>query len=259
MVIQMSRLVINSLKSVSVLWLSAFVIMLCPAENKASVFTEPSAYEASEAGPSEASGEEALKGEGTLSQGHESSLWNPSYAEAFRGGLQALQLKGLDEEEIIELVAPLFQQDQKDSGILASVSMAQFILESGYGQSELAQNANNLFGMKADLSGNNWEGSAWDGTSVYTKQTGEFAGRGYITVTADFRLYQDIAQSIADHSSYLLTSKSGDRFRYAGLEGCLDYKVAAQIIKNGGYATSPTYVSDLCAVIERWDLTRFDL
>ena len=201
----------------------------------------------------------ALEGEGQLSQGHPSSVWNPSYAEAFRGGLQALQLKGLEEAEIIELVAPLFQEDQKETGILTSVSMAQFILESGYGQSELAQNANNLFGMKADLSGNNWEGSAWDGKSVYTKQTGEFSGGGYITVTADFRLYQDIAQSIADHSSYLLTSKSGDKFRYAGLEGCLDYKIAAQIIKNGGYATSPTYVSDLCSVIERWDLTRFDL
>ena len=42
-----------------------------------------------------------------MSQGHPSSVWNPSYAEAFRGGLQALQLKGLEEAEIIELVAPL--------------------------------------------------------------------------------------------------------------------------------------------------------
>jgi flagellum-specific peptidoglycan hydrolase FlgJ len=46
----------------------------------------------------------------------------------------------------------------KKSGILASVSLAQFILESGYGKSELAQKANNCFGMKKSLSGNTWSG-----------------------------------------------------------------------------------------------------
>ena len=51
--------------------------------------------------------------------------------------------------------------------------MAQFILESGYGKSELAQNANNCFGMKTSLSGNSWSGSSWDGKSVYTKKTQE--------------------------------------------------------------------------------------
>ena len=51
--------------------------------------------------------------------------------------------------------------------------MAQFILESGYGKSELAQNANNVFGMKCSLSGNTWSGSTWDGRAKYTKQTKE--------------------------------------------------------------------------------------
>lgn len=67
----------------------------------------------------------------------------------------------------------MFTADQKKTGILASVSMAQFILESGYGKSELAQNANNVFGMKCSLSGNTWSGSTWDGNSNYTKQIKE--------------------------------------------------------------------------------------
>ena len=54
-----------------------------------------------------------------------------------------------------------------------SISAAQFILECGYGKSELAQNANNCFGMKKSLSGNTWSGSTWDGKSVYTKKTKE--------------------------------------------------------------------------------------
>ena len=88
-------------------------------------------------------------------------------------GTQATEFAKISEAEVIAKVGALFTADQKKSGILASVSLAQFILESGYGKSELAQNANNCFGMKKSLSGNTWSGSVWDGKSVYTKQTKE--------------------------------------------------------------------------------------
>lgn len=68
-------------------------------------------------------------------------------------GLQAASLKDMESAEVVTKVATLFTASQKQSGILASVSMAQFILESGYGKSELPQNANNCFGMKSSLSG----------------------------------------------------------------------------------------------------------
>ncbi len=153
-------------------------------------------------------------------------------------GLQASALKNLSEADVIAKVGPLFTADQKASGILASVSLAQFILESGYGKSELAQNANNCFGMKKSLSGNTWGGSAWDGTSIYTKKTQEYENGAYVTVTADFRKYPSVEKSIADHSAYLLGAKNGTKLRYDGLKGCTDYKKAVQIIKDGGYATS---------------------
>lgn len=175
-------------------------------------------------------------------------------------GLQARDLVGLSEASTIAKVAPLFTADQKKSGVLASVSFAQFILESGYAKSELAQAANNCFGMKKSLSGNTWGGSTWDGSSIYTKKTQEQNPDGtYETITADFRKYACIEDSIADHSAYLLGAKNGSKLRYTGLKGCTDYKKAAQIIKDGGYATSLDYVSKLCAIIEKWNLTQYDV
>lgn len=173
-------------------------------------------------------------------------------------GLQATTFKDMPEADIIAKVGPLFTADQKSSGILASVSLAQFILESGYGKSELAQNANNCFGMKKSLSGNTWSGSTWDGSSVYTKKTQEYENSQYVTITADFRKYPSVEKSIADHSAYLLGAKNGSKLRYDGLKGCMDYKKAVQLIKNGGYATSPSYVESICNIIERWKLTQYD-
>lgn len=152
-------------------------------------------------------------------------------------GLQASALKNLSEADVIAKVGPLFTADQKASGILASVSLAQFILESGYGKSELAQNANNCFGMKKSLSGNTWGGSAWDGTSIYTKKTQEYENGAYVTVTADFRKYPSVEKFIADHSDYLLGAKNGSRLRYDGLKADTDDrteeadKVAVRIAK----------------------------
>ena len=174
-------------------------------------------------------------------------------------GTQASAFKNLSEADVVAKVGPLFTADQKKSGILASVSLAQFILESGYGKSELAQNANNCFGMKKSLSGNTWSGSSWDGKSIYTKKTQEEENGKMITITADFRKYPNVEASIADHSAYLLGAKNGSALRYNGLKSCTDYKKAVQIIKDGGYATSSTYVSNLCSIIERWNLTKYDV
>lgn len=175
-------------------------------------------------------------------------------------GMQAREFQKMTEEQVLEKVGALFTADQKKSGILASVSMAQFILESGYGKSELAQGANNCFGMKKSLSGNIWGGSTWDGVSIYTKKTQEQKADGsYVTITADFRRYGCVEDSIADHSAYLLGAKNGNKLRYDGLKGCTDYKKAVQIIKDGGYATSLTYVDRLCSIIERWKLTQYDV
>ena len=175
-------------------------------------------------------------------------------------GLQASSLKNLSESEVVAKVGPLFTEEQKRSGILASVIAAQFILESGYGKTDLAQNANNCFGMKKKLSGNTWEGSTWDGKSIYTKITKEcYDGKTYVDVKADFRKYPRVEDSIADHSAYLLGAMNGSAKRYEGLKGCKKYRKAIQIIKDGGYATDPKYVDKICNIISKWNLTQYDL
>lgn len=174
-------------------------------------------------------------------------------------GLQATSLKSMTNEQIIAKIGPLFTADQKKTGVLACVSMAQFLLESAYGKSELAQNANNCFGMKKSLSGNTWANSTWDGSSVYAKETKEqHADGSYTTITAEFRKYACIEDSIADHSAYLVGAKKGTALRYAGLKGETDYRTAAQIIKDGGYATSLSYVTNLCKLIEQLGLTKYN-
>lgn len=178
--------------------------------------------------------------------------------ESNSNDVTASDFKGLTREQVLAKIGPLLTEDQRESGILASVTGAQLILESDALQSELAQNANNCFGMKQNLSGNTWTGSTWDG-AVYTKKTSEWDGTKYVEVVANFRSYPDIIASIADHSAYLLGAMKGDKKRYEGLAGCKDHKKALQIIKDGGYATSPTYVDNLLAVIDKYDLKKYDL
>ena len=190
------------------------------------------------------------------------SEWNKLHGKLVKKAstkLTAADLKNKSDKEIVALVGPLCTEDQKKTGILASVTMAQFILESAYGKSELAQKANNFFGMKKNLSGNNWIGSTWDGKSVYSKKTGEEYNGKKVKIVADFRKYTCIADSIADHSAYLLGAMNGKEKRYGGLKGCTDYKKAITIIKNGGYATSSDYVKNICNVIEKWNLTKYDV
>lgn len=164
----------------------------------------------------------------------------------------------MTEQEFVNLVGPLAHEDMLQSGILASVTAAQACLESGYGTTVLATEAQNYFGMKTTLSNNDWK-SVWDGVSKYTKVTDEQDPDGTVyQVTADFRKYPDMLTSIRDHSCYLNGAKNGSVLRYAGLSGQRDYRTAAQIIKNGGYATDVAYVDKLCNLIERWNLTQFD-
>ncbi len=86
----------------------------------------------------------------------------------------AARLAAMSKAEFVEYIGRLAAADMQTSGILASVTAAQSILESGYGKSELALQALNLGGMKAELSGNTWN-SAWDGRDVH-KGYGRAAG-----------------------------------------------------------------------------------
>jgi flagellum-specific peptidoglycan hydrolase FlgJ len=98
-------------------------------------------------------------------------------------------------------------RDMQEHGILASLIIAQAILESGWGDSSLTEKANNLFGIKA--------GSNWSGEKIAMKTT-EYVNGERKEITANFRKYNSWSDSIADHTKLLLTS------RYEKLIGVTD-------------------------------------
>ena len=162
-------------------------------------------------------------------------------------------------QAFINEIAPLAQADMQKTGIPAALTIAQAILESGWGRSDLAKNAHNLFGMKKNLSGNTWPGSTWDGKRVCTKDTKEVYSTGAATVSAEFRVYNNYAESVSDHSAYLAGAKNGNALRYPGLVGCTDYRKAAQIVKDGKYATAPDYVDKICRIVEQYGLGKYNI
>ena len=173
-------------------------------------------------------------------------------------GITASVFANMTTAQFIATMGPIAQEDYHRSGVLASVTLAQAILESGWGKSNLASTANNMFGMKTSLSGNTWAGSTWDGCSFVTILTGEEYGGKHVTIQATFRKYNSVAQSVADHSAYLVNAKNGSAYRYAGLTNTKSYSEQLTIIKNGGYATSSSYVSQLSNLIVKYNLTQFD-
>lgn len=129
-------------------------------------------------------------------------------------------------------------------GILPSVVMAQAILESGWGTSDKAIKANNLFGIKA--------ASDWTGSTV-TLPTQEYVNGKWITVDAKWRKYNSWGHSIVDHAQFLK-----ERPRYKSIIGNKDYKSVCTELQKSGYATDPTYANKLISVIEANNLTQFD-
>jgi len=141
-------------------------------------------------------------------------------------------------DEYIHTYCSMAVAEMKRSGIPASVTLAQGILETECGNSDLVKKSNNHFGIKCK--------STWTGESV--------------THTDDapnecFRKYSNPADSYKDHSDYLKTSP-----RYAALFQLApsDYKGWAYGLKRAGYATNPQYPQIVISNIEKYNLQQYD-
>lgn len=144
----------------------------------------------------------------------------------------------------IRKVAPGAVRSMYVTNVPASVSIAQAILESGWGNSKLATQANNLFGIK---------GSGNCG-SVYMS-TQEYINGKLVTVQAQFRKYCSVDDSIVDHGYFFLDNS---RYQTAMMNsGYADY--FATEIATAGYATAPTYASSLINLMNQYNLRRWDL
>jgi peptidoglycan hydrolase-like protein with peptidoglycan-binding domain len=127
--------------------------------------------------------------------------------------------------------------------ILPSLTIAQAILESAWGSSELTRKANNLFGVKAS--------PAWTGKKITMKTAEWYRGERQL-VDAEFRYYDSLGGSIEDHN--ILLSQS----RYKSVRECEHYIEASKKIYQCGYATDPAYPEKLIKIIEENRLYEFD-
>lgn len=133
------------------------------------------------------------------------------------------------------------------TGVLASVTVAQAILESGWGQSALASAPyHNLFGIK--------KGFGWTG-AVVNMNTSEFENGKWVTVVAPFRAYGSQMASFQDHTNFLLANS---RYAANGVTNAPNYIAMATGLQAAGYATAPTYASALINLVERYNLQSLD-
>ncbi|SDM88021.1 LysM peptidoglycan-binding domain-containing protein [Limosilactobacillus mucosae] len=127
-------------------------------------------------------------------------------------------------------------------GVLPSVTVAQAILESGWGQSALSTQAHNLFGIKGSYNG-----------QYVTMQTREvYNGQSYY-IYDNFRKYANNSESVEDHGNFLYSNS-----RYANLLGDQSYASVARKLQADGYATDPSYASSLIKLVEMYNLTQLD-
>lgn len=151
----------------------------------------------------------------------------------------------------IEDLAPYAIKHGRAHGVLLSLIIAQGILESASGTSELAKNANNLFGIKS--------GSGWTG-DIYAKRTAENKSDGSIYyIDADFRKYPTFEGCVIDLiNKYVNGTGWESHNRYAAVLNQTDYKKATVAVKDAGYATGVNYSAKLNGLIEQYDLTKYD-
>ena len=153
----------------------------------------------------------------------------------------------MNKSEFIPTIAPLVIAENKKRGypLFSSVVIAQSICESGWGQSTIMMKANAIFGIKAT--------SSWKG-KVYSAQTKEcYDGINYTTITDLFRAYDSLDESIKDYFDLICNSS---RYKKALYTGSPTECITA--IKNGGYATSPTYINTIMSIINSNNLTKYD-
>ena len=140
-------------------------------------------------------------------------------------------------ENYIDLWKETAIRNMQSFGIPASIILAQGILESASGNSKLAKEGKNHFGIKCH---------GWEGDKIYhdDDKKGEC-----------FRVYKTAEESFQDHALFL---KNRSRYAFLFEYASNDYKSWAKGLKKAGYATNPKYPQLLISIIDRWELHKYD-
>lgn len=151
------------------------------------------------------------------------------------------------EVEFIRKHALLAVQEMELYKVPASITLAQGILESASGTSELAVNAKNHFGIKC-------KGKEWNGETYY-KSSKEDTGTRVYNETSCFRKYNSVEESFRDHSKFIAERPYYTNCFKSNVKGYADF---AKCLKKSGYATDRHYARSLIQIIESYNLDAFD-
>ena len=137
--------------------------------------------------------------------------------------------------------------EMQRTGIPASIKLAQALLESSCGRSDLACQANNHFGIKC--------GGTWDGKAYHKEDDDYENGK---LVKSCFREFKSVQDSYIAHSQFLMDTGKAGRYGFLFDLDPLDYKGWAKGLSKAGYATDPQYANRLIEIIEKYELYRYD-
>lgn len=158
------------------------------------------------------------------------------------------QVSYQEQEAFLGQIAPIAQNLQREYGVLASISMAQAALESNYGQSQLAADYYNLFGVKTEK----------DDPNGIDLPTLEFIDGEMIEMVDRFKVYSSWEASMRAHAELLYYGTTWDSDYYKAVRSGKDYRSQAQALQSSGYATDPDYASKIINMIETWKLDQYD-
>ncbi len=148
-------------------------------------------------------------------------------------------------QDFINAIAPLVQKYAPQYGIKSCAAViAQAINESGWGESKLAKDYHNYFGMKC--------GTKWTGASVDMATQEEYTPGTLTNITDNFRAYGSMDEGVRGYFEFIQLQ------RYQNLKGIADARTYLQTIKDDGYATSSSYVDNCMALVTQYNLTQYD-
>ena len=150
-------------------------------------------------------------------------------------------------QQFIQNLVPSSQKAYQMYQVLPSISLAQAILESDWGESGLSQNYYNLYGVKA--------GAAEPSVQL---ETSEYIDGKWITIMAPFRVYNSWSESVEAHAKLLTYGVDWNPKLYEPVLKAKNYKEAAHALQKAGYATDPTYAQKIIHVIETYHLAQYD-
>lgn len=151
------------------------------------------------------------------------------------------------EQAFIDKISAYAKVLQSEYGVLPSISIAQAILESNWGNSELSEKYNNFYGIKGSEEAN-----------TVLMNTKEFVDEEWIEINGRFRVYENWQDSMNAHTKLFVEGTTWNPQQYATVLAAENYKDAAFALQASGYATDPTYPEKLIELIQQYKLDQFD-